>query len=132
MPANGRGQTPLTDLSLQPTVEYQQPRVFFPGKHLRPRGVLQCICHDENRVALPAGGHRVDAQFFPGQDMRILCKQRDVSYWPKISCLYCSRLCFGNMKNKLQHHDRGSVPCHCTLTTNVPRILLEHVSTPPL
>ena len=27
---------------------------FFPGKHLRSRGVLQCVCRDENRVALPA------------------------------------------------------------------------------
>ena len=49
--ANGHGQMPLTNLNLQPTPEYQHATIC-PGRHLRSRAVLQCVCHDETRRAV--------------------------------------------------------------------------------
>ena len=53
---------PLTNPTLQPTLEYQQLK-FEPGKHLWSRGVFQCVSHDVSRVVPPAGGHQVDVPF---------------------------------------------------------------------
>jgi len=51
------------------------------------------------------------------------------------SATWFGRIFFGNMLNKCKttigalRHDKGY---HCTLAADVPRIPLEHVSTPPL
>ena len=58
---------PLTNANLEPTPEWQHPRLC-PGMHSRSRNVLHCGCHDESRVALLVGGHQVDVRFFREHD----------------------------------------------------------------
>ena len=99
---------PLINLSLQPTLEYPQPS-FYSGKHLRSKDVLQCVSHEESRVAPPVGGYQVDVRCFPRKTRKYFLEQADVSYWPKISNL-CWPHPLGRFGQHVKHHDRGTVP----------------------
>ena len=56
------------------------------------------------------GGHQVDGHFsLQNKTCKYLVKQADVSYWSEISKL-CSSHRFGQHVERVEHHDRGTVP----------------------